>query len=164
MPRSLLLLAPLVAGVLALPAVAQDLPAYRDDRSDGAALIASYYNALDRQEYARAWSYWLPAQPPVADFEAFAAGFAGTGPTGLHLGPATGDGAAGSLYTTVPVAIETREADGSHAVYAGCFVLRLVQPMMQETPPYAPLHIESAHLSQAEGPAEGAVPATCPER
>ena len=43
---------------------------YMDDRSDAVALIRSYYNALSRKEFSRAWSYWGD-EKPAADFDAF---------------------------------------------------------------------------------------------
>ncbi len=63
-------------------------PAYLDDRSDPAALIRSYYNAVARHEYARAWSYFGEAKP-VADYPSFTAGYADTESVELSLGPVT---------------------------------------------------------------------------
>jgi hypothetical protein len=48
----------LIALLLASPALAQDEPAYLDDRSTPEAVISSYYNAINRAEYARAYSYF----------------------------------------------------------------------------------------------------------
>ncbi|HVY51583.1 MAG TPA: hypothetical protein VHA07_08475, partial [Devosia sp.] len=46
-----------VAALAVSPALAAP-PAYLDDRSTPEAVIASFYNAINRQEYARAWSYY----------------------------------------------------------------------------------------------------------
>lgn len=154
MLRRALLLA--LAGV---PALAQEQPPYLDDRSDGATLVRSYYNAIARQEYARAWSYFGDTKP-VKDFATFAAGYAGTTAIELRTGPVEPEGAAGSLYEAVPVALAATGADGKVAVFAGCYVTRLLQPANQE-PPFAPLHIETARLHAASAPLEAALPADC---
>ena len=43
-------------------------PAYLDDRSDAGALVRSFYNALNRHEYSRAWSYFGEMQSPPRTF------------------------------------------------------------------------------------------------
>ena len=134
--------------LLAAPALAE--PAYLDDRSDPAALIRSYYNAVARHEYARAWSYFGEAKP-VADYPSFTAGYADTESVELSLGPVTTDGAAGSIYASVPVAIAATGPAGT-SVFAGCYTTRQIQPVIQE-PPFRPLQIERARLAKADGPA-----------
>lgn len=146
--------------LLALPAAAVEPPAYRDDRSDPAALIASYYNAISRQEYARAWSYFGET-PPVADFATFAKGYAGTLSVELLTGPVVSEGAAGSIYSTIPVAIAAATAAGVQ-VFAGCYTLRQIQPAIQD-PPFRPIFIESAKLHPAAGNLAAALPAACGE-
>ncbi|MGH6859926.1 MAG: hypothetical protein ACRECY_06700, partial [Phyllobacterium sp.] len=42
----------------------QTPPEYLDDRSTPETVIKSYYNAINRQEYARAYSYYAPDSPP----------------------------------------------------------------------------------------------------
>ncbi len=153
MHRAALLLA-LIAG----PAAAEP-PAYRDDRSDPAALVASYYNAVARGEYARAWSY-CGETPPVADYATFVAGYADTAAVELLTGEVASEGAAGSVYSTVPVALAATAADGATRTFAGCYVIRQVQPAIQD-PPFRPLSIESASLHPAEGPLAAVLPTTC---
>jgi hypothetical protein len=143
----------------ALPALAQEPPAYVDDRSDPASLMRSYYNAVNRQEYARAWSYF--AQPP-ADYAAFAAGYAETAQVELALGTPVSEGAAGSVYTALPMAIRATDSTGSVRVFAGCATLRQVQGAVQD-PPFRPIQIEAAHLAPTEAAFENAVPESCPE-
>lgn len=123
---------------LAAPlAQAQQAP-YRDDRSDPAALVESLLNAIGRHEYARAWSYW--ETPPVGSYADFVAGYAGSTLIDHRLGPVTIEGAAGSLYGTVPVVLKAREADGREVAYAGCYVTRISSPAAQE-PPFRPMVI-----------------------
>src|SRR5260221_5754909 len=55
LPRSLPFKAPAQATVTPFPGSAE---LYVDDRSTPAALITSFVNAINRQEYLRAYSYW----------------------------------------------------------------------------------------------------------
>ena len=144
--------------LLATPALAQD-PPYLDDRSDPAAILRSYYNAVTRYEYARAWSYFGD-QKPAADYAAFVAGYADTAAVELQLGEVSTEGAAGSIYGTVPVALTATAPDGSTKTFAGCYTTRQLQPAIQE-PPFRPLEIETGTLRPTESPLEAALPATC---
>lgn len=152
----------LAAGFLilaALPAAA-DEPPFRDDRSDPAAIVASLYDALDRHEYARAWSYFGDAKP-VADYATFVRGYADTDRIALRTGEVTTEGAAGSIYGSVPVAIAATGTDGTTRVFAGCYTTRQVQPAIQE-PPFRPLEIVEGKLAPTDAPLDAAVPADCP--
>jgi hypothetical protein len=142
----------------AAPALA-DEPPYLDDRSDPAAIVRSLYNAVSRHEYARAWSYFGETKP-VADYQAFVAGSADTASVELLTGPVTTEGAAGSVYGRVPVALAATGADGATRVFAGCYVTRQLQPAIQE-PPFRPLEIDRASLHAADGPLATAVPPGC---
>ena len=142
----------------AAPAAAQDRP-YLDDRSDAAALIASYYNAVNRKEYARAWSYFGDDKP-AADLDAFADGYAATESVDVVVGAAGEDGAAGSVFFQVPVAIRATEAGGAQKLFAGCYTARLIDPQIQEEP-FRPLFIVAASLAPASEPLEDALPAQC---
>lgn len=136
---------------------AQDQTAYLDDRSDGAALIRSLYNAINRQEYARAYSYFAK---PFDDYPSFVKGYANTVSVQVIIGTVTPEGAAGSIYAPVPVAIKSTEKGGKEHVFAGCYITRIVSSAIQE-PPFAPLHIESAELEEVDGPLEKALPEVC---
>ena len=146
-----------VLAVSALHAAAQDQAAYIDDRSDGPALVRSLYNAINRQEYARAYSYF---SNPVDSYETFVEGYAKTVDVQVLIGSATQEGAAGSIYAPVPVAIKSTEKGGKEKIFAGCYVTRIVNSAIQE-PPFSPLHIESAELEKVEGPLEKALPKVC---
>jgi hypothetical protein len=148
------------ASGLCLPALAQDQASYLDDRSDGPALVRSLYNAINRKEYARAYSYF-DDRKGTGDYKSFVEGYAGTVDVQVTIGTAKPEGAAGSIYAPVPVAVKSTEKGGKEQVFAGCYVTRIVNPGIQE-PPFAPLHIESAALKAVELPFEKALPATCP--
>ncbi|TJV02622.1 MAG: DUF1176 domain-containing protein, partial [Mesorhizobium sp.] len=44
------------------PGLAAEAP-YVDDRSDAEAVIRSFYSAINRQEFARAWDYFGETKP-----------------------------------------------------------------------------------------------------
>ena len=138
---------------------AQEEFPYVDDRSDGAALVRSLYNAINRKEYARAYGYF-GASKPVGEFKAFADGYAKTVSVEAKFGKVVTEGAAGSIYSAVPVAIKSIEEGGKTRFFSGCYVTRIINPSLQ-VPPFTPYQIETARLDEAEGPIEKAIPATC---
>ena len=111
-------------------------PGYLDDRSTASALVKSLYNAVNRHEYARAWDYYGDAKP-AKDFEAFVNGYAATERVDLKTGNVASEGAAGSTFYYLPVAILSVNTDGSEKVFAGCYTARSVNPQIQE-PPFRP--------------------------
>jgi hypothetical protein len=125
---------------------------YIDNRSSAADLVSSLYNAINRREYARAWSYF--SEPPAKSFEDFAKGFDGTQSVRLEIGAIAAEGAAGSSYYTVPVAIRSTETNGEERVFAGCYTLRQVSATIQD-PPFQPLVIEKGKLKVST---DGALP------
>ncbi|WP_246333190.1 hypothetical protein [Aureimonas mangrovi] len=141
-------------------AVAQDVPVYKDDRSDPGALIQSLYNAIERREYLRAWSYF--DEGVVADPERFSAGYEQTAHVRLKLGEVTGEGAAGSLYGSVPVAVEATAEDGTVSVFTGCYETRQVQPAAQIEPPFSPIRIIAGKLEETTASLDSAV-GDCPQ-
>ena len=97
--------------------------AYYEDRTGPVPLLASYYNAINRQDYPRAWDYW--EHPPSPSYESFVQGFANTASVLLAVRPPTGfEGAAGSTYTSIPALLSATHWDGSRHNFAGCFVVR----------------------------------------
>ena len=155
--RASLFALPLIA--CALPALAAE-PAYVDDRSTPEAVIASFYNAIDRQEYARAYSYYEDGQG-VPKFDAFSAGYQNTATVKLTLGKPAAEGAAGSTYWTLPVSLDATDGKGKHSYFAGCYTLRLANPAIQAAPPFEPIHITDGHLKSAKGAGKSYLPASC---
>lgn len=150
----------LLAGIVAMPsaAPAQDVP-YMDDRSDATKLVRSLYNAIERKEYARAYGYFGD-KPPAGDYASFVQGYRNTVDVEVKTGVVTQEGAAGSLYAPVPVAVRSVDKDGRERVFAGCYVTRIVDAAVQE-PPFTPLHIDSAELGEVKTPFAEAVPKAC---
>ena len=142
--------------VLATPCLAQDEPEYLDDRSTPEAVISSYYNAIDRQEYARAYSYFGQGDAP--DYDRWERGYAQTAHVAVSFGQSAQEGAAGSTYWTLPVKLDVTATGGQHSFFAGCYTLRLAQPTNQ-SPPFQPLHIVEGKLKTSS--AQSFAPARC---
>ncbi|MCO5065873.1 MAG: DUF1176 domain-containing protein [Rhizobiaceae bacterium] len=144
----------------ALPArVFAQEQSYVDDRSSVSAIVRSLYNAVNRKEYARAWSYY-GEQKPAPDLDAYAKGYSSTESIQLAFGATENEGAAGSVFYTLPVAIEATSADGSTMVFAGCYTARLANPQVQDVN-FTPLHIEKGELKPSDKPLAEALPASC---
>ncbi|RUW64628.1 DUF1176 domain-containing protein, partial [Mesorhizobium sp. M2A.F.Ca.ET.067.02.1.1] len=100
-------------------AFAADAP-YIDDRSSADAVIRSLYSAINRHEFARAWGYFGDTKP-AKDFNAFVKGYDGTDTVDVKTGAVSDEGAAGSIYYSVPVAIQATDKKGEAKVFAGCY-------------------------------------------
>src|SRR5216110_1295566 len=70
--------------------------AYLDDRSSPEQLIRSYYDAIARHQYLRAYGYWETSST-LPTYDAFAKGFADTSTAQVELGTVGGGAGAGQL-------------------------------------------------------------------
>ncbi|MEX0955840.1 MAG: DUF1176 domain-containing protein [Rhizobiaceae bacterium] len=143
--------------LLAGPAASQDGD-YIDDRSDAVSLVRSLYNAINRREYAQAWGYF--ATPPTDSLEKYRAGYADTQAVELRTGRVGKEGAAGSIYFRLPVAIEAHGTDGGTRVFSGCYEMRMANPEIS-TDEFTPLRIEGGKFSVSDNPLDLSVPASC---
>lgn len=133
------------------PGTGIDAARYVDDRSAGEEVIRSYYNAVNRKEYARAYSYWEPGASQLPAFAPFMAGYATTKSVLLLTKPGMIGAGAGQTYYSVPAVITASNTDGSTTIFSGCYTLHLGSPNAQATPPFQPLGIQSARVAQAAG-------------
>ena len=92
-----------VARPSASPSRAPDV-AYLDDRSSAEQVIRSYYDAINRRQYLRAYSYW-ESSTTLPSYDVFAKGFDGTTAAQVELGTVGGNPGAGQLYWSVPAAV-----------------------------------------------------------
>ncbi len=150
----------LLAGLLPAVSFAEETR-YIDDRSSAATLIHSFYNAVNRKEFARAWDYY-GEQKPAADLDTFAKGYEDTTQVNVLTGRLSSEGAAGSTIYYLPVAIVAFAEDGSDKVFNGCYTLRLANPAIQGSP-FQPLHIEKGSLKPSDVSYEEALPSSCPD-
>ncbi len=124
---------------------------YLDDRSDGVQVIRSLFNAINRKEYVRAYSYWEPSAVGLPGFDTFQAGYANTQSVQLTTGTPTSDVGAGQLYYDVPVILAVQTTGGPQR-FEGCYRLHLGSPSAQGVPPFQPLAIRSGNLRQTATP------------
>lgn len=103
------------------PAAAQTMPPF-DLRDHPLYLLASYYNAIALQDYARAYSYWNDQAPGGASYQEFAQGFADVESVrALARLPIAGGVAAGTVSAEVPVVVLTTLKNGGTQIFTGCF-------------------------------------------
>jgi hypothetical protein len=121
--------------------------AFVDDRSSPETVIRSLYNAIDRDEFARAYSYF--SNPPADSVEAYAQGFAGSETTELIFGAPSDEGAAGSVYYRQPIVLRSVAEDGTETVYSGCYTLQAPNPA-NFAQDYAPMAIEDGELAVSD--------------
>lgn len=133
---------------------------YVDDRSSAEAVIRSLYSAINRHEFARAWGYYGDTKP-AKDFDSFVKGYDGTDKVEVATGAISDDGAAGSIFYNVPVAIRATDKRGGEKVFAGCYTLRQVNAQAQAAPPFDPIHIEKGALKPSTADFEEALPPSC---
>ena len=115
---------------------------YLDDRSNPVALIRSYYSAVNRKEYLRAYSYWRDPATRLGTLASFSNGYSHTASVGLVFGSITGDAGAGQMYYTVPVRLKGTASNGVHQDYAACYVVHISQPGFYGAPPITPMNID----------------------
>lgn len=128
--------------LLPLSATAQD-GAY-DVQTSPVDLLASYYNAINRQDYQRAYGYW--ETPPNA-YNDFVRGFSETVYVQVIVQPPTRmEGAAGSSYVQIPTVLIATLDDGTQQTFAGCFTAR--HSNLQ--PPDVPVEATLWHLYSAD--------------
>lgn len=156
--RTAIVLASLVVGGAA---VAQETPpAYVDNRSGAETLVKSLYNAINRKEYGRAWSYY-GEDKPSASMQAFADGYKDTKQIIVKTGAVTSEGAAGSTFFSVPVAIEAQGPGDDTKVFSGCYTARLADPQVQADA-FQPLHLTKGELKPSDESFAGTDPGPCP--
>jgi hypothetical protein len=132
------------------PAAAGETPFY-EDRTDPVAALLSYYNAINRKDYERAYSYFQGAPNPdpslAAPFAQFVQGYANTASVTVAVGKVFIDAGAGQRYATFPVVLTARNANGSTQLFAGCYTLHRVAEGISENPNDELWSINSAKLS-----------------
>lgn len=93
---------------------------------EAAAVVREYYAAINARQYPRAYALWGDGgRASGQSGEQFAGGFGDTTRVTVSTGePGRVEGAAGSRYVTIPVAVEAVQADGSVRHYDGSYTLR----------------------------------------
>ncbi len=117
------------------PPAAGAAPFY-EDRTDPVAALVSFYNAINRKEYERAYSYFQGAPNPSPDlvgpFAQFVKGYADTASVTLAVGKAVEDAGAGNIFASFPVVLTAKHTDGSTQVFSGCYFMHRVNTGISE--------------------------------
>lgn len=113
---------------------------YLDDRSTPAALMLSYFNAINKHSYVQAYSYYADFTN-LGTLDEFTNGYSETQSVSVVIGNISNEGAAGSIYYTVPMVLNAVTTANVHQKFAACYILRLPQPGNYGAPPITPMHI-----------------------
>ncbi len=88
-------------------------------------LLLSFYDAINAGDLPTAYTYWESIGGASGqEYPAFATGYEDTANVTVEIGEMTSDGAAGSIYATMPVVISSTATNGDVAVYCGKYVAR----------------------------------------
>ena len=119
---------------------------YIDSRSNPLALISSFWNALNRQEYARAYSYFeAPAIFP-GPYLTFKAGYLDTRNVSGLITPPEKLAATGNWYWRVPVVMKAETKNGVQQAFLGCYIIHQSDPALYVSPAFNPMGIQKAHF------------------
>lgn len=134
--------------MIALLLAAAAVPAAEKTPAAARAVVERYYAAIDRKQYRVAYRLWAgDGQASGRSYAAFARRFARTAHTRVVTGrPTDGEGAAGSLYLTVPVTVTATLKDGTPQRFGGRYVLRRVNDVDGATAAQLRWHLASATL------------------
>ncbi|MGD0613461.1 MAG: hypothetical protein ABSB41_18330 [Anaerolineales bacterium] len=138
------------ASSAATPASDSNTANYVDDRSNPAQMIISYYNAINRQEYLRAYDYWTSPSNSLGDFTTFTNGYKDTASVELVFGQITGDTSMSQTYYTVPVILKDTSNTGAHKNYAACYLVHAATPEVFGAPPFVPMGIDRGSATPSD--------------
>jgi len=115
---------------------------YIDDRSTPSQVIVSFYNAINRQEYLRAYSYWANPASSLGSFASFANGYNDTASVDLVFGQITGDPGMSQVYYTIPVILKVTAENNTRTNYTACYVVHEASPEVYGAPPISPMSLD----------------------
>lgn len=120
----------------------------KPDAAQAVATLNRYYDAINAHDYDTAYAQWgSDGQASGKSFDAFRAGFGHTVSATLGIGKFDDvEGAAGSLYVTLPVTIDAKLDTGAHQRFVGSYVLRRVNGVDGASAASLRWHLQSANL------------------
>lgn len=122
-----------------------------DVPGDPRAVVESYYRAIDAKDYETAYQLWFNGgKSSGKSLRSFKNGFKDTAETEVQVqGAGEVHGAAGSLYTEVPVDVNARLTNGRRQHFTGTYTLRAVNRVDGSDPASWRWHLHSARLKAA---------------
>ena len=91
------------------------------------ATIESFYAAINRREFATAYTAWVDGgKASKRDFAQFQEGFTSTQRVVITMGEPTGEGAAGTIYANVPILIVATNTNQLQQTFCGVYTLRRI--------------------------------------
>jgi hypothetical protein len=101
-------------------------PSGEPTAQDAVAVIDRYYSAIEERDFATAYGLWSDGgRASGQSADQFAAGFANTQKVEATLdSPARVEGAVGSRYIEIPVALQATDNDGRVHRFVGAYTLR----------------------------------------
>jgi hypothetical protein len=126
-------------------------------------VIVSFYNAVNRKEYLRAYSYYADPATTLGSYTSFANGYSDTASVDLVFGQITGDPGMSQVYYTIPVILKATSTTNTHTNYAACYVVHEASPDVFGAPPISPMSIAqgSAQISSLNAPDASVLASAC---
>ncbi len=118
---------------------------YLDNRSGPVEVVSSLINAVNRKEFARAYSYM---QDPTITFANFSGSYSDLLMITVAYGTITSDAGAGQLYYKLPLVEYVSHTNNTQHIYVGCYTLHLANPGMQGALPFEPLGITDSNFTE----------------
>ncbi|MFT4962262.1 MAG: hypothetical protein ACI92Z_003359 [Paracoccaceae bacterium] len=139
-------------GLVALFAISPTLSIaaeqYLDNRSTPQKLIESFYNAINKQQYARAYGYYSDNGSAPKNFQDWADGYSKTKHVSVQFGPTEPNPGAGQIYWALPVVLSVLADNGDTTVFTGCYEIHMVNPGIITLPPHPPMGINDGHFKK----------------
>jgi len=127
-----------------------------DNRSTPADVLRSLFNAINRHEYLRAYSYWKDGSS-VGTFADFEAGYANTATIDeLVVGDAPPDPGAGQINYLAPVTVRSTTTGGAAQTAVGCVYIHISNPGIQTDPPFIEMGIKAGRFDLVANDADTA--------
>jgi hypothetical protein len=148
------------------PATVGTVPFY-EDRTDPVNALLSYYNAINRKEYERAYSYFQGAPNPspslAPPYDQWLQGYASTKSVSMAVGKVVQDAGAGNIYAAFPVVLFATQSDNSLELFTGCYVMHRANVGISENPNDELWSINAAnlHVISDKPNVDGALAQTC---
>lgn len=144
------------------PATSGEQPFF-EDRNSPEGTLKSYYNAVNRKEYERAYRYFDTNSQPQP-YNQWAQGYADTKVVTLTVGLNFRiDAGAGNLFAGIPTVIQATRTNGSTSTFYGCYIMHRVNSGISPNPEDVLWRIRSATLTEAPAGAspDSVLPANC---